>query len=163
METNGQLHAPNSLPLWRMNTIPDGSSNPIWTLLDYRKVLCPTLESNRHTCVTQPVVHSYTNWVILAPWCRCEEQKKWKELTDVGCIILQIGLAVRMLNQRVICFLLFQTTVSKTTVRIIWRGYYRILLRSEYFAYCKTNCSLLAVPLRYSPSYCRYSHSVFSA
>jgi len=57
-----------------------------------------------------------------------------------------------MLSQRVICFALFQTAVSKTTVRIIWRGYYRILLRSEYFAYCKTNYFLSAVPLRYSLS-----------
>jgi len=151
METNGQLHAPNSLILRRMHTIPDGSANPIWTLLDYRKIPCPTLESNRHSYVTKSVVQSYTNWAILAPWCRCDEQKNWKELTDVGCIILQVGSAVRMLSQRVICFALFQTIVLKTTVRIIWRGYYRNLLRSEYFAYWKTNYPLSAVPLRYSP------------
>ena len=86
METNGQLHGPNILPPRRMNTIPDGFSNPILTLLDYRKIPCPTMESNRHSCVKQPVVQSYTNWAILAPWCRCAEQKKkWKELTDVEC------------------------------------------------------------------------------
>jgi len=152
METSGQLRAPSCLPPRRMNTISDGFSNPIRTLLDYRKIPCPTLESNRHSYVTQPVVQSYTNWAIITPWCRCEEQKKWKELNDVGCIIVQVWSAVRMLSQRVIWFALFQTTVSKTTVRIIWRGYCRILLRSEYFAYCKTNCPLSAVPLRYSPS-----------